>query len=667
MKIYFIFFSFVLITISESFAEQFENYKFSKVSIEDLQKKQYEIDPDASAVILADVGFTEMEGTSLGGFRVVLKRKCRIKILKKSAYNVANLKIRLNIFDGYRDRIDGIKGTTYNLVNGAIVETKLTDNSIFTEEYNKRTSYKKISLPQVKEGSVIEFSYNFYSDNIFLFIPWDFQSIYPTLYSEYRTFIPDFFRYNSLLVGKRKFDTEKSATSSKAYSILFSDDSGVEKSEHIVMNTGVSERQMIITNIPAFVNEEFISSPRNYMAHLSYQLSGYKYTNMPFKNTIKTWAELTESLLLNNDFGNPIYKRNKELQEFANTIVKENQTKDEKVKSVYYYLQHNFSTFDEESIYLNQPFSSTLNKKAGSITDINLLFVALLHQLDIKASPVIVQRKQNGYPFVYYPFLDGFDYVLCRAELDSSTYLMDASQKNLPIGQLPLDCYNGFAQQISRPFSAVGLFTNDIKAESRTVFELSIIEDQIVGKCTFVPNAYEALQWRSLSKKSLLKNFAETLEYSDRFKADSTSISYTGKENLDEPLIIKYEFKIPIKEKSTFINGLLIGGIQQNPFHSNNRLYPFELPHAISNTTVVSMEIPSGYVLDEIPKSIKSVFNEDEGTYDFIVKSFPSMLQIKSKLQLHKTVFSNEESQALIDFFDMVIKKNSEQIVLRKK
>ena len=74
-----------------------------------------------------------MEGTSQGWFQVTQKRKCRIKILTKDGYNAANINILLRDRNGYRDRINSIKGVTYNLVNNVVVETKLNDENIFAE------------------------------------------------------------------------------------------------------------------------------------------------------------------------------------------------------------------------------------------------------------------------------------------------------------------------------------------------------------------------------------------------------------------------------------------------------------------------------------------------------------------------------------------------------
>ena len=48
---------------------------------------------------------------------------------------------------------------TYNLVGGKIEKTKLKSEGEFNEKINKYWRRKKITMPNVKEGSIIEYEY----------------------------------------------------------------------------------------------------------------------------------------------------------------------------------------------------------------------------------------------------------------------------------------------------------------------------------------------------------------------------------------------------------------------------------------------------------------------------------------------------------------------------
>ncbi len=666
MKHKFILILFLVSIFHSSHAEQFENYKFSKITPEELLKKSYDIDLSADAIILADVGITEMEGTSQGWFQVTQKRKCRIKILTKEGYSAANINILLRDRNGYRDRINSIKGVTYNLVNNVVVETKLNDENIFAEKLNKYKTLKKLSFPQVKEGSIIEFSYTFSTDNIFLLIPWQFQSKYPTLYSENRTSIPDFFSYTPSLIGLRNFDKVKEATSSKTYTILVSQNDAYGASDRIDLSTSVNDKQLIMLNVPAYREEKFISADYNYISRIIFQLNSYKFPNMPLKNTIKSWTELSEVLMDDEEFGKEVFSKNVWLSPILKPIIENTSNDEEKIKAVYTYLQNNYLVIDNGSMYLSKNLSTILKEKKGGIADINLLLVAMLRNLNIDATPVIVKPKENGFPNVKYPFLEGYDYLICHVNIDSTTYLLDATDKNLPFGQLKINLYNGTAQGISKYRFPVDLSPEEIKEQSRTVFELSYTENIISGKYTYTPGIFESYSIRNSTLNDLKKELVEKCKSIKDYKVDTSSIEISGLNNLEEDIIINYKFSIPFTDDNLFLNALLSKSNTSNPFLANNRELPYELPYKIDVNVVVSMILPATLSIDEIPKSIKSSFNVDEGSYDFIVRSSPSMIQIKSKLQIHKTNFSKVESQALTDFFDMIILKETEKIVLNK-
>ena len=67
------------------------------------------------------------------------------------------------------EKVSVSKAYTYNLVNNKVEKTKLGSDSEFIEKINKFWSRKKIAMPNVKEGSIIEFKFEIsspYESNI---------------------------------------------------------------------------------------------------------------------------------------------------------------------------------------------------------------------------------------------------------------------------------------------------------------------------------------------------------------------------------------------------------------------------------------------------------------------------------------------------------------------
>jgi hypothetical protein len=99
--------------------------KFGNVNADDFKTTVYPIDSSASAVIIADVGSTEIVGNNKGGFSLLFKNYRRAHILNKNGYDIANIEIPLYADGDAEEQLENLKAITYNLENGKVVETKL--------------------------------------------------------------------------------------------------------------------------------------------------------------------------------------------------------------------------------------------------------------------------------------------------------------------------------------------------------------------------------------------------------------------------------------------------------------------------------------------------------------------------------------------------------------
>ena len=91
------------------------------------------------------------------------------------------------------------------------------------------------------------------------------------------------------------------------------------------------------------------------------------------------------------------------------------------------------------------------------------------------------------------------------------------------------------------------------------------------------------------------------------------------------------------------------------------------MPHALDETYIFNMEVPEGYAIDEVPKSTKVLFNDDEGYFEYLVDKSESLIQMRTRVKLNKANFKPEDYSVLRDFFGFIVKKESEQIVFKKK
>jgi hypothetical protein len=187
--------------VSFSFvAAQKSPVKFGDVALEDLKMTSYQKDSSASAVILSDYGEAYLSFTETTE-NLIFERHVRIKILHKEGMKWADVSIPLYFTSRGEESVRNLKATSYNLEGGKIVEAKLGSDGVFKEKFNRNYKIQKFTIPNVKEGSVIEYSYRIFSDFLFNFPEWKFQYSIPVKHSEYWAVLPDFLVFEKNMQG----------------------------------------------------------------------------------------------------------------------------------------------------------------------------------------------------------------------------------------------------------------------------------------------------------------------------------------------------------------------------------------------------------------------------------------------------------------------------------
>ena len=134
----------------------------------------------------------------------------------------------------------------------------------------------------------------------------------------------------------------------------------------------------------------------------------------------------------------------------------------------------------------------------------------------------------------------------------------------------------------------------------------------------------------------------------------------------DAPMAIKYELETDLTSDIVYLNPMFGEEIKKNPFISAERFYPVEMPFRKNETFVLDMEIPKGYILDEIPKSVRYALNDNEGMFEYLCLKSGNRIQLKCRVIFNKANFPKEDYESLREFYSFIIKKQSEQIVLKK-
>ena len=226
----------------QSLQAQDADYKFGNVSDKDFDVSSYGIvNDDASAVILYESGETHFIGNKHGWFSYVYTCTRRIKIRDKRAFDVATVEIGLYKKEEEVEVLSDLKAATYNLNNGAISTTKLAKDGVFSERLDKNHNLKKFTLPGVREGSIIEYTYTITSNFVFNIPSWEFQHAnFPAVWSEYEVSIPSALIYMSTRQGNDSFYIQKSWQGKQTYRVTQAADKNI---------LGMQDRDLSVTAV----------------------------------------------------------------------------------------------------------------------------------------------------------------------------------------------------------------------------------------------------------------------------------------------------------------------------------------------------------------------------------------------------------------------------------
>lgn len=677
MKQRFSLFIFLILQISFTVSAQDKApINFDKITAKDFSLEGIAADTSFGAIVLADIGKSSFVANDKEYFSTIFKRQVRIKIISSKGFDIATVKIPLYKSNGSNDKetLESVSASTYNLVDGKIVETKLNKDNIYKEEQDRNHSLRKFTMPGIKEGSVIDISYTIKSDFLFNLQPWKFQGSYPTLWSEYNLNLPQFFNYVFLSTGTHPFHLKDSKEKNQDFNVrIVSETGGYYKKEDVILLNSINTiSRWVMKDIPALTEEKFTTSINNYISRIEFQLSGIQFPGGELKDVMGSWATASQELLKNKDFGSAFYEQNDWSSNVLNSLKLEGKEPLDKARLIFAYVQKTITDNGTKGIYLSQPLEQTLTSRKGYVADINLLLTSLLKAANLSAYPVLISTRSNGIPIDEYPIMSQYNYVISKLQIGNSTFFLDASKSFLGFGKLPQYCYNGPAALIDETPSIVHLNANDLTEKKETkIVLLNNKENKNLWSGTFnsTPGYYESYDIREKIQASGKTTFIKTLEdsYSGNFSVNN--IILTGLDNNEGSVTSTYNIRLDRENESNliYLNPMMKEGLQQNYFRSSERNYPVELPYKMDETYFFEIEIPEGYVVDEIPKSAKVSLNETEGSFEYIITKSDNSITLLTRTKINKTVFLSDEYEALRGFFDYIVKKHAEQIVFKKK
>ena len=651
-------------------AQDSSEIQLGNITALDFNRALPQSDSGASAVVIADIGKSYYQGDRVPYMKLVYTVFKRVKILKRSGFNIANFEFLINL-QGMKseDSVFEVRGSTYNLENGNIQETVLEKSDIYNEKYSKNVWLEKITMPALKEGSIFDIEITLKYNILNPIRSWDFQGQYPCLYNKYEVIIPPFLQYSVKFQGDSVYDQFINRSIPTNFSFKKYVGNGFQKL--IWMKGNSTQLIWIKKNVPAFSHESFVNSIKNYVSRVSFQLEYLQLDNERQKHDFKTtWTDFGYEYFHDGDLGEQMVAENIWLSKDIGNIVENAQTTNDKIKAIFTFVRDNYTCKSHTGIYPIHTLFTIYKNKMGNVAAINLLLVAMLKHFNIIAYPAILSTRQNGFADLNDFRKEDFNYIICIAYDGNEEIKLDASWSKSSFGKLLPICYNGGARIIdeSEP-KLIPLISDTVSEKEQT--NVFITNDDDGGfSGTYLTNfgEFKSFDIREeisrTSKNVCLKIIKSNFENS----INITNDGFDSLEKCELPLIFHcdMDFKNIFKPELVYFNPVICSSLKVNPMIAGDRTMPVEMPYKFDNIYVLSMDIPKGYKVDEIPKSVRYSLKENEGFFEYVVQMNPENIQMHMRLKLNKSIFSPYEYSSLREFYSDVIRKENEQFVFRK-
>lgn len=638
-----------LMLLMQNFMVVAQDYKLGKVTVDELKEKNHPKDTSARAAILHKKQNVFFQTDGQGYWQIVTETEVKIKIYKKEGYDLANIQEVYYDF-GKGEKVSFTNVITYNLINNQIETTKLKSDGEFKENYNKYYSIKKISLPNVKEGSIIEYKITKQSYNLTELVDYYFQYDIPVNYIELKVTNPEFFVYNKMVTGylQPTVNDQMLTLSSNNY-----------KSYRTTLT---------LKDAPALKDERYVNNINNYRSRIHFELSSKRNKNGGIDDLSTDWPSVTKKIYEEDNFGKELQKMGY-FEDEIDAVIKGVTNRNEKIMKIFNYVKQRMNWNEYNSLFCDVGVKEAFKNKTGNAAEINLMLTAMLRYAGVEANPVILSTRSNGIAFL--PSRTAFNYVVCGVEYDNRISMFDATSKYSMSNIMPARTLNWVGRVIRKNGTSneIDLMVDVISKNSTNVFATLQTNGELNGKLREVNTEYAAYMYREDQGKYSKETVINNLER--KYKGiEVDGLKVMNVEDLYQPIQVEYEFNhnnvVEIIGSKMYFSPFLFLNYTENPFTQEKREYPIDFLYPRQDKYTFTITIPEGYEIESLPKATNLSIIDDLGAFKFNCLGTGNKIQVSATFDLNQSTILPQYYVTLKDFFKRMLEVQNDKIVLKK-
>ncbi|GAA4297937.1 transglutaminase domain-containing protein [Aestuariibaculum suncheonense] len=630
-----------------------QDVKFGKVSKEELEEKANPLDSSANATYLYKYRWTHIEyDQQQEEFYISTDVQERIKIYNKEGFDYANRIVNLHVSNNKEEEVQGLKAFTYTLENGNVENIKLEKGGVFEIEKNKYLNQLSFTMPNVKEGCVVEYKYTIKSPFFWMVDDFYFQHDIPVKKVEARFESPEYFNFKKVSKGYLYVKPETERKSDRTLECL----------RDLTMFN--------LSNVPALKDEPYVNNIDNYRSAVSYELSFINWPLTPIKYYATTWEDVVKTIYESPGFGDEL-KRNSYYKEDVEALFSGESQPLEKAAKIFNYVKSNMKWNGFAGKYTQEGVKKAYLRKEGNVADINLMLTSMLRYAGLNANPVLVSTRDNGIPL--FPTLDGYNYVICAIETPEGTILLDATTSHGLPNVLPVRVLNweGRIVRENKSSSTVSLYPKEKSVNVVSLLANLTESGDLEGNVRFSRSNYFAVNYRNDYFGSGHDVYIEDLE--NKFgNIHISDFKIQNEKDITKPVIESFKFSLEnqadVISNKIYFSPLFFLKTKENPFKLEKREFPVDFSYPKSDKYKLVIQVPENYKVESTPESVQMLLPDDLGQFRYVVNSSPDgkIVHITFETDINQSIIPSIYYEHLKAYFSKLIEKQSEQIVLTK-
>ncbi len=522
----------------------------------------------------------------------VMNYHVRVKVFDASAPQASIVGIPY-YFNNNIETITAIRGATWQSPDDS---TRLNSEEIRTINLNSRYNLKEFTMPNVQDGSVIEYSYQIRRRYIEELPAFYLANRVPTVLAKVSITYPQYLRYNAVIQDFNHPIKHKKVKKP------------VRESPEIFTNPQpdpIIKEVWTAQNIPAVQEEKYISTLSDYRGKIKFQLSEFGMPRQPLENS---WSYVVEEIRQSQLLFETI-KSNEKAFQIGKSIRESVPNQKAAQDSIFRYLLKRVTFNGRRAPFSSVEDAAVLAGKEVNQAAINQTLVSMLRGAGIKAFPVLISTRKSGKINKGYPSFFQFNGQLVWSKIDGKTYFMDGSFSYSEPNLIPVETFNQTGLLLTEnayrwlevnPAKSVFGIEIKMRAELRQDGTLS-------GRIKSAFRGYPAREVR-LQKSNGMSN-AAVLKSSLFDGYSGTTFSSITLENLrsfDKSVAINADFSVP--DYATVFRGglqfrpMIVGYLTSNPFSEERRELPVTLDAPENLRLIYIIELPEGLTLSVQPK-----------------------------------------------------------------